>query len=566
MIRSELEQESIPPISEEEFSLDESIIIAEKLINSHNQIFKSSFNDDLWTFIGVAKNKTFIDFRKLIPFQRFSSELPNNIDLIIRCWLAELSSDITIKKLQASYHHLLEVIEKTNGFQKNTVEYFLEQFAKDSRADTTKFYMINSILNFLNYSDIKCGEPYIRPLIIFKSKLKKLQTSISLPPSKDVLIFSWCLEKYFKEISAMKFSSDNNEHSLKFLYYPVLIWWKLTNVIPLRPSEFCAIKRDCLISDETNRMFIRLPRHKHSDKNIQVLDKIEINTDIFKLIKTYIEETEKFGATETLISYLSIIEGDKNTKELRKVLKIDHHIFTKNILRYLILNFYRNIVNKKYGYSIQPLIRPGHTRHFAIISLMMQGISPIEIARLANHKTVAMQYHYSFHTEYWVDSQVFELMTKFKFEESFYKLKSSKSGQQIIEKSFPFIPDEVKMKAFKPPTSPGCMKPLKELGYCSDEIQRCESDECIFCSHWRVTPDELYKNLHIIRGKIAHRKRNIDELVVFLEKLHQNILCDELYSANPLCLNQLKSTSSKISEEVNQLAELTFLKGVISND
>ncbi|BCD15390.1 hypothetical protein [Bacillus cereus] len=75
--------------------------------------------------------------------------------------------------------------------------------------------------------------------------------------------------------------------------------------------------------------------------------------------------------------------------------------------------FYRAI-ERVYDFKVEQeyQLRPNDTRHLAFMSLMMQGYSPVEIARLGGHKTIQTQVHYSSHKEYWVDSEVFKLMKK----------------------------------------------------------------------------------------------------------------------------------------------------------
>jgi len=236
----------------------------------------------------------------------------------------------------------------------------------------------------------------------------------------------------------------------------------------------------------------------------------------------------------------------------------------------LIQSFYEKIARPKYGFNIPPKnqLRPNDTRHLAIFSLMMQGVSPIEIARLANHNTISMQLNYAHHTEYWIDSEVFSLLQKFKFAQSYQsnpEISSSnkKKRKGTVRASLdlaPHIPNDILLKAFRPPTTPDCKKPLKDIGYCSDEQQRCETEDCIFCNHWRITPEELAKKSHIIKEKLASSKRNINELITFMKNLHSIMLSDEFSRVNPTNLNKLKSISYQIKDSVKEIADLKVLE------
>ena len=113
-------------------------------------------------------------------------------------------------------------------------------------------------------------------------------------------------------------------------------------------------------------------------------------------------------------------------------LKIDSKSFDSSTFLYILNDFYDEIVCNRYGFKIieqeevkvvehslslnkviNRKIRPNDTRHFAFLNLMTQGYHPVEIARFGGHVSIYSQYHYHQHLEYWVDSEVMELMLKF---------------------------------------------------------------------------------------------------------------------------------------------------------
>lgn len=280
----------------------------------------------------------------------------------------------------------------------------------------------------------------------------------------------------------------------------------------------------------------------------------------------YIRKTDSYGHTETLISYNSILKTStgmaRKTREWRKYNK---DIFNYSQLSFLLHDFYTNIVYEKYGYSIKNSnrLKLNDSRHIAIFSLMMQGISPVEIARLANHRTISMQMNYANHTEYWIDSEVFAILQKFKFTQS-----ASVTQNALMRNSngclklASHIPNEIKIKALRPPTTPNCKKPLKEIGYCSDDEQRCETEDCIFCDHWRSSIEDLIKKKKIIKEKLSKSKRDIDELIIFIRNLHSIMLSDEISRSHPINLTKLKSTSFQIKESINKIVDLKILEAV----
>ena len=115
------------------------------------------------------------------------------------------------------------------------------------------------------------------------------------------------LKRFYKDES---FAED-----IKMLYMPILIWWKITAVIPMRPSELCSkLTRECLI-EEDEKYYIYVNRIKSGDASnkgvvrkggIPLLNKIQITKEIYDLINDYIEKTNEYGHTETLFSYKAL--------------------------------------------------------------------------------------------------------------------------------------------------------------------------------------------------------------------------------------------------------------------
>jgi hypothetical protein len=186
------------------------------------------------------------------------------------------------------------------------------------------------------------------------------------------------------------------------------------------------------------------------------------------------------------------------------------------------------------------------TRHLAFISLMMQGYSPIEIARLGGHQTIQAQYLYSGHKEYWVDCEVFKLMKKVK-------------NSNIAASQTGIIPDEVKLKVFD---DSGNFKRKMKIGFCKDEEQRCESKYCYFCSHWGITPEEFIYKKEKIKSDITDIKNNILELTSVIQNLNKQLLKSELSRRNQEILINIKNKSNKVQSDLYKLALLSSKLGI----
>lgn len=176
--------------------------------------------------------------------------------------------------------------------------------------------------NFFDYADLEIAEDYLPTLVELKGKMSRQQSNIrKLPSSQYVLSFSYYLENHFETLMKSFIDKENFNKEL-LMVYPILIWWRLTTIIPMRGTEFSLIERDCLIIDKEKnkeKYYIQLPRTKQSSRRVQIMDKILIDEEMYQLIKRYIDLTNQYGKTETLISYRSIMSvKDSNRGYLQK--------------------------------------------------------------------------------------------------------------------------------------------------------------------------------------------------------------------------------------------------------
>src|SRR5699024_2662081 len=279
-----------------------------------------------------------------------------------------------------------------------------ERLKKDRQGIATVYENINVSLNFLTFSESDSFYAYHRPLKDIKKGLPTESFPRQLPSGKDVLKLDSCINQYF---------ADGISLSSRLFFAPILLWWKITNIIPLRISEFCTIKREC-ITQHNGKYYIMLPREKSPavKRRVQIIDTLEITKEIFDLIDHYIRLTDPHGESKTLISYRTLLMLAK--KHTGRWGKKDRSYFNRHNFTRLLESFYREVVYGKYQNSINREVRPNDTRHFAFCSLLMQGISPVEIARLGGHSTIETQYHYANHTEYFIDVEVQKLTDGFK--------------------------------------------------------------------------------------------------------------------------------------------------------
>ncbi|MFJ6267665.1 site-specific integrase [Lysinibacillus xylanilyticus] len=560
-------------LAEEKFSIVDSVRNAKEILNvlqEEDAIFNAEFEDDIWTFDRQLL-KTFIvfDFSKIRDSVKFRDYLDSATVDLIKCWVANNLSNSNPETVSSRFRYLKKIIEMTHFFKATKADEFieyirnyspsiqkcldhnnpfdlLEELKKERSGLAVVRDMISTSLNFLIFSDLQSFHVYYDPLLNIRNGLPSEVFARQLPSGKDVLKFDYCINRYFK-------SGINSPSRLYFC--PILIWWKITNIIPMRISEFCNIKRKC-ISEKNGGYYITLPRHKKpvSKRRIQVVDTLEISKDIFDLIDKYIKLTNKFGESKTLASFraykmlYSILGYYKNGSGKNK---INLNYFNRLNFASLLKRFYKEVVYEEYNKTVQREIKPNDTRHFAFCSLLMQGYSPIEIARLGGHTTVEAQYHYSNHTEFYIDFEVKKLIDGYMKKDG--ELRGAFEGQEVSY-------DDIEKKSLQFPNN-NTRLPM-DVGYCIDELQRCESEECMLCKNWWIHPVELIKAKPLIESKIRERRNKIVEMGCFLKNLNENFKANIISDVDPKQYTIMDTKAAFVKEHLEEIARLEMLIGV----
>lgn len=534
----------IDVFSDEGFDLKRSVIEAKEIMQKlveEGRWLRGEFEDDYWEInkILYVENFNGYNFSKLDYFQ-FNHKLPKEFKTIVKCWMVNLIDQLNGAEVHY-FIHLIKGFEVTKGFKKGEITTLVDYIEYGELSHNYKRNLVNVLCNFFDYADLEVGDDYLPVLVELKDKMPQQKSNIrKLPSSQYVLSFSYYLEKHFETLMENFIDKENFDKEL-LMTYPIVIWWKLTTIIPMRASEFCLIKRECLIVDkDKEKYYLQLPRIKQNSRRIQIMDKVAIDEEMYQLIDNYIDLTNQYGKTDSLISYRSITEVKNNTSS-RGYFQKNVNQFNRKNLDGMIARYYRTL-EQEYNFKVEQecQLRPNDTRHIAFMSLMMQGYSPVEVARLGGHKTIQTQLHYSNHKEYWIDSEVFKLMKKVK-------------NTSLSTASVSTIPDEVKLKVYG---NEGTYKQKMKIGFCKDEEQKCESKRCYFCSHWGIAPEEYLEKKETIQKEIFEMKNNVNEMVAALQNLNKQFLSDELLRRNPEMLTKIKTKANAIQSDIYKMALL----------
>lgn len=208
----------------------------------------------------------------------------------------------------------------------------------------------------------------------------------------------------------------------KDIYFPVFFWWKVTSILPLRPTECVLTPRNCIRKDDIGRYYltIRRTKVKGTSQSVQYsiakdYEKYEwrIPEPIAIEILRYIESTKDLYESDidVLFCKSSQFAGLDITRSSNK------H-YTSDNLAQCLRHFYDKVLAKRYGLTIAECelldndeitrICLGDTRHIAMISLMISGGSPSICRELANHSDINISDHYCGNFETFLDLLSYE--------------------------------------------------------------------------------------------------------------------------------------------------------------
>jgi len=356
------------------------------------------------------------------------------------------------------------------------------------------------------------------------------KTNRNLPDFEDVMIFDDVVNDYFQNYPI--------EKTLEFL--PIMIWWLLTNIIPMRPSEFLSLKKNCLELNE-NRFSsyrIRIPRIKNNislpnSKDLQ--DTIDIDEKAYNFIENAIQQLNAIDSKSQYLFPVALLSSFRKTKRKKKNERINRRDF--DLLK---KDFYENVVEDIYGKYDLERIKSGDTRHFAIINMALQGFNMLTIARMAGHGEIRSQYSYYSHAEHFSQSYVYRMAQKRLESQASNKMNSGIIGwkRYVYDKGKTVSIDEFDLK-----TIVGRVK----FGYCMEKQsvfpETC-IESCKYCSNFVFNPavNEQKEAMDWLANSSRSLDTKIRESIELMRDLSMNLSKSFIRGNDDL----LKSTSRSL--------------------
>lgn len=249
--------------------------------------------------------------------------------------------------------------------------------------------------------------------IVTKQMSKKYhKTPTQMADFQTYFMFDHLLRKSWADMS------DDDQ----MFFFPLYLFWLITNIIPLRVTEFCLTPYDCIRKDgDDTYITIRRTTLKGSGEKVHayILDN-DYNTfeyaipyKIYELIDTYRIRSKDFKRNYDLLFSVAFLKKHSNYKDY--MFLEDERIFDDRYLNQLLDLFYTNFVVKN-GYTIVTdsdlldrflktdsvelqkyeimRFKLKDTRHLAMINLITRGCNPALIKDFAGHANASISENY----------------------------------------------------------------------------------------------------------------------------------------------------------------------------
>lgn len=592
-------------ILNERFDFDQGIREGRLCLESYEdervQKISANFEEDIWLFKELySRNIVAFKFNEIDNVKTLKNMHDiKKLKIVIKCWIAaelnlnsinivqqKLSNVKIAMHMSNSFSSLEEMYKKLSSFQM-AGKWGTKHWRIETVSDAVVERFIIDLIGFIKFYNLSELNLSIDRLRNIQKQLSVSSNMRKLPSFKDILSIKYFLDKWYKEAK-----SKGELEILK--YYPLIIWWDLTSIIPMRVVEFLHIKRESVYM-KNQKYYIMFPRMKHNrigeNRTKTNYDQLPISLELYKMINEYIKMSDQYGQSNYLISFqafrssfnLSITQENKDNMFNRSDLHYVLSRFFKDILHYKYMiniqnvnNTYRYIYSMKVSEkslltensngSVDTLINPGDLRHLAIINMMMQGYDKVEIQRLAGHFTEEMQFNYYSHAESWLEVEILKMEREYSNYLSIER-SSVDTSCQYHPKTQLFIEKQRKRNYINKTKLNESEEFIKlELGMCTDETMPCPAFNwgnrgCYFCCYWMISEEELINKKEIIINDLEMYYSETRKKIKLLYQTFQSDLDGQDDKQIQNRKVKLMALSKELQIEIKQIAKIQQMLG-----
>ncbi|MFC0476814.1 hypothetical protein ACFFHF_16550 [Robertmurraya beringensis] len=507
---------------------NERFLITFSALKENGFIVADSFLDHVWIMPCKIKAN---DFRL-----EFDIEIYRDLNQAVKAFITlRRSAGVSPHKCYDEVQLLKKTIRVTNGL-KRTDEL---KHMMSTMAAPRAYSLSNLLKTFISFFPCEHGEEI---LAICNTVAFAKYGSRDLPHFHDVLVFNDIVNDFFQ--------TKPVEQTLKFM--PIMIWWLITNILPQRPTELLLMNRDCLEHKSDGSLWLKVPRIKNENDSPEKMikyDSIQIDRKAYQLFSLYKIKLAELGIEDHYLFPRDFYQMFRKRPKRQAFNRMTLYNFDV-----LLEEFYKEVVEGLYSETSLERIKPGDTRHFAIINMFLQGFNMLSIARMAGHDVIATQENYYSHAEHFSQSYVYIL------------------AQNILERKL----SETMPHGFigwrrgaydrgKIYDNQDTLNMLKvDFGYCkekSDIFPTTCVEDCRSCSNYVFKPDidQYEQGIEWLQDYSAAREQRMNEvLLIMKEQCSSSLLSthprsEELLKTNSMklisCMNQKAMIDSKLMEE-----------------
>lgn len=531
-----------------------------------------SFNSDVWLLKKTYTNND----RVRIDFSFFNKVIYNKNDkTLAKCFLTDMLIDGYSEESVYRYYIVLKQLYlATNGLllahklSDEEIKYHCGLYSisyLNVPISYLEFVLDNSFCD-TNYESLQRAKNKLESIYIMDSQSPN---SRELPCNKDIAMFQYFIHR---------FETDERDEDIRNLFLPVIIWWHLSIVIPVRTSEITYnLIKDCIFK-VNNACYIRIERIKSKlikNLEIPIIKNICISQDLYELINGYKELVAYDVKSLTLFSVdflrkciINLKEKDdvfKNKGDLFKRYYENYTHFEGSDLNQLIDLFYDYYINKQLDSPKEyDRLRAGDTRHLAFSSLLLQNLNPIDIAMMGGHTSIKSLSSYVNHVDLYIDSEIYRYHNKIDLKTDYFSRK---------------LKDIVMNMPFECPINiQECIPDEYGIGFCTDNSFSCEDDLCFFCNKWWCRPKNenfikaaqyISKRCMIrLKNEMVANKKMLQTLLnkATVEKINgEMIFKEELYSEYRQLIKSITNNASRL-EMLKEALILNFDLEACNND
>ncbi|WP_245280962.1 hypothetical protein [Desulfitobacterium hafniense] len=488
-------------------------------LKENGYIIAYSFNDHTWIMPCPIKAN---DFRLV-----FDLELFGELNLVVKAFITlRRSTGVSPHKCYDELQLLKKTIRVTNGFKKPDR---LKQTML-SMSEPRAYSLSNVLKNFISFFPFDQGEQILS--ICNTASFAKYDNR-DLPHFNDVLIFNDILNDFFQ--------TEPIELNLKFM--PIMIWWLITNIIPQRPTEFLLMNINCLEPRPDGTMWLKVPRIKNDndtpEKEIRY-DLIHIDRKTYQIITSYKLKLVELGIEDEYLFPRDFYQMFRKRPKRQAFNRMTLYNFDL-----LLQEFYIEVIEGIYLEKNLEKIKPGDTRHFAIINMFLQGFNMLSIARMAGHDVIATQENYYSHAEHFSQSYVYILAQR---------MLEEKISNEIPEGFIGWRRDAYNRGKIY--NDQDTLKMLKvDYGFCKEKSEifpdSCVED-CRMCNNYIFKPDidKYEQGIKWLQDFSAFLNQRMNEILLIMREQCGS----SLLSKHPGSEELLKTNSKNLVKYMNQKA------------